>query len=97
MTTRWIALVTAALLAFLLGARAVGGSDPVAPETSVGAAGVREHDAWRGSFWRPAGSAAAPPAPRLERVAWTPARGTPGAQPSALAAVGAIVRLAALD
>ena len=97
MTVRWFALVTSALLAFLLGVRALGGSDPIVHRSPEDAASVREHDAWRGSFWRPAGSNASRAALRLEPVAWTPARGTTGAQPSALAAVGAVVRFAASD
>jgi hypothetical protein len=97
MTIRLTALlVTTALLGFLVGARAVGG--PTAMASSASTAGQRDVDPLRGSFWRPAGSDAARPAVRLERVGWTPSAAKPhDTPPDTRSALQALVRLASLD
>jgi hypothetical protein len=97
MTTRLSVLIaTAAVLGFLVGARAVGIPRPA--EDSPSAAGVRELDPLRGGFWRPAGSEAERPALELEPSAWAPPmREASDPRSDALAAVRAALRLASLE
>jgi len=100
MTTRLTALlVTTALLGCLVGARAAGGPTLLATSAPSTAddAGVRERHALFGGFWRPAGSDAARPVASVERVTWTPADRSARPLPDALAAFGAVERLAELD
>ena len=89
-----LALACAVAVA-LLGA---SGSAPAPAAPASPAAGRLESDWRHGTFWRPAGSAATRPAVRLERVAWRPTvTSVRHAQPDALAAMRAVVRLAASD
>ena len=71
-----VALVFA--LGLLQGTRAALGDMPLADVPAAGAtteapAGVSEPDALRGHFFRPAGSDAVRPTPRLRQSHWSPA------------------------
>ena len=67
------------VLGLLQGTRAALGDMPLAEPPAAGAtigapaAGVNEPDALRGHFFRPAGSDAVRPTPRLRQSRWSPA------------------------